>query len=79
MVKRHWRWVVLLCCGLAVFGAATSLLADSEPLWICCDGNGDCGGRVCCPPEIMGKPACFDVDDHPGYCVAVCIKPGAGR
>jgi hypothetical protein len=71
---RLWRECVLMCCGLVVLAGVFSLAASPEPRWICCNDPSDCGGRLCCPPELVGMPNCSD-DELPGFCMSVCIKP----
>lgn len=69
------RWIVFLACALAVIGGTSSLFAQPEPTWICCNDLDDCSSHEkCCSEVIMGLEPCDDVE-KPGYCVLLCIRP----
>jgi hypothetical protein len=69
------RVIVFVTALLAIGAGVGSLVAASEPLWICCDLISQCGAQqVCCPPEILNLPPCDD--DLHGYCVNQCVRVG---
>ena len=69
------RFVLLLSCSMSLAWGIESVSARPEVLWLCCGGPDDCGGKLCCPPEVVDLPPCGE-PELAGYCMSVCIHPG---
>lgn len=65
------RVACLVVCGLLIGYSASSLLAQPEALFACCDGGGQCGTGKCCDPDSVGRLPC--TPEAPGYCMTACI------